>query len=286
MIIDAHVHLAPSRDSPLSLICAVRDRYRVDACAPGTPENYLALAERAGIDAAVVVSFPPTHGLITAMNKFSVGLSRGDAGHGAARFLPLVSLVPDAPELSEPRLAGTFEALLSAGMRGMKLHPIWQLRDPRDPSLRPAYRLLSEHHLPLLAHSGISSLDGDAGRNAEPMNWDPVLCEFPDLVLILAHMGGGLWEEAHLLASRHPKVHFDTSGMLTVGFTHAPVREHEAIVFMRSLGIERFLFGSDYPWHDPGGDATRIRALPLTALEKEMILGGNAVRVFGCRGGE
>ncbi len=49
---------------------------------------------------------------------------------------------------------------------------------------------------------------------------------------------------------------------------------------LRRVGVERVMFGSDYPWSNPLLDAARIQRLPLTDGEKRAVLHDNAVRVL------
>jgi hypothetical protein len=50
---------------------------------------------------------------------------------------------------------------------------------------------------------------------------------------------------------------------------------------IRTIGTNRVMFGTDYPWTDPVGDIERIRGLALTGEEKQKILGDNAARLLG-----
>jgi predicted TIM-barrel fold metal-dependent hydrolase len=55
----------------------------------------------------------------------------------------------------------------------------------------------------------------------------------------------------------------------------------QAVELIHTIGADRVLFGSDYPWIDPKGDIERIRRLALTAEEKRNVLGENAARMLG-----
>jgi aminocarboxymuconate-semialdehyde decarboxylase len=47
------------------------------------------------------------------------------------------------------------------------------------------------------------------------------------------------------------------------------------------IGIDRFMFGTDYPYII--SDPSYIEALALPAAQKQQILGGNAQRLFAPR---
>ena len=48
----------------------------------------------------------------------------------------------------------------------------------------------------------------------------------------------------------------------------------------RVVGAERLLFGTDYPYIGHG-DTSHVEQLPISAADKQAVLGGNAQRVFG-----
>ncbi|MDQ1282810.1 MAG: uncharacterized protein QG666_600, partial [Euryarchaeota archaeon] len=50
---------------------------------------------------------------------------------------------------------------------------------------------------------------------------------------------------------------------------------------IRDIGPERVMFGSDYPWEEPGRAAGIVRGLVLDEAEKEAILHKNATKLLG-----
>ena len=57
--------------------------------------------------------------------------------------------------------------------------------------------------------------------------------------------------------------------------------EDELVRLVRDIGVERVMFGSDFPWYDPGEAIKEVRALPgLSDGELSAILGGNAARIL------
>ena len=50
---------------------------------------------------------------------------------------------------------------------------------------------------------------------------------------------------------------------------------------IRRIGVNRVLFGSDWPWFDPLRAIGQISKLGFSGEEEQMILGKNAARVFG-----
>jgi len=51
--------------------------------------------------------------------------------------------------------------------------------------------------------------------------------------------------------------------------------------FIRTVGAEKIMYGSDYPGYDAQADIAQINALDISPEEKSAILGENAIRLFG-----
>jgi predicted TIM-barrel fold metal-dependent hydrolase len=137
--------------------------------------------------------------------------------------------------------------------------------------------------VPILFHSGEAEVAGYTQADyARPANFEPVLQSFPELVIILAHLGKGFLEESIALARKYDNVHFDTSAILSGGEIKSGFASGgEAVKLIRTIGASRVLFGSDWPWFDPLPAIRQIEGLDLSAEEKRMILGRNAAGVFG-----
>jgi len=54
----------------------------------------------------------------------------------------------------------------------------------------------------------------------------------------------------------------------------------ELIRLIRQIGVDRVLFGSDWPWLSPQPGIERIKNLDITEEEKQNILGRNAARLY------
>ena len=80
-------------------------------------------------------------------------------------------------------------------------------------------------------------------------------------------------------------MYFDTSGSfdaehMEVRDGHRAASVEDAVRLIRSLGADRFLFGSDGPRFLLQPQLEQILALGLTDDERQMILAGNAKRVY------
>ncbi len=130
----------------------------------------------------------------------------------------------------------------------------------------------------MLSHSGPSR---DGTPWAEPASFANLVRAFPDLVQILAHLGGGTWRHTAGFASSFKSVFFDLSEIIAwVGAPKAPSREDLARLIL-SIGPERVMLGTDFPWYELAHTAELVLDLPLlTEDQKTAILGANAARIL------
>ena len=158
-----------------------------------------------------------------------------------------------------------------SSVTGLKIHPsLARLRITED-AFQPALRLANQNQLVVLVH---------CGRWQEIASYRyavAVAKEYPQAKFLLAHAGGDTppyaTEAAKLVAE---------SGVKNVWFEFSGLREYWVIEEnVALLGAERYLFGSDYCLAHPRMYLGAVAAMRLTQAEKALILGGNAVRLFG-----
>lgn len=176
---------------------------------------------------------------------------------------------------------------LAAGAKGVKIHPGLSRFYPGDEKMFPLYEKLSSLGVPILSDSGAAGGKAPAGSGpyGEPVNFYPVFEKFPNLRFIMAHLTTAYWDERIELARRFPQVQFDISG----GFfqpngngrardAHRCVPIEDAARFLKTIGTDRCMFGTDAPGSEVRGYVRTIMGLDLSDTEKEDILAKNARR--------
>jgi len=108
---------------------------------------------------------------------------------------------------------------------------------------------------------------------------DRICGEFPKVTFVLPHPGDSPKEVRARceLAAKHRNLHLDLSG-------HGVQRMGVLDLAVQCAGPERVLFGSDYTINDPAAVIATIRASYLDDSTKELILGGNTLRLLNERG--
>ena len=164
------------------------------------------------------------------------------------------------------------------GARGVKLHGPAEGFFMGDERLWPAYTVCRELGLPVIGHSGP---DRDGNGFAEPRAFGTALKAFPELPIVLAHMGGATWQQALEIAEGYGNAYFDCCEIIEWTRSENGPSDRELARLIRDIGADRVMMGSDFPWYDLDQTIDRVMALPLLSMEeKEGIIGANAERIL------
>lgn len=281
MIIDFHTHtfpdkIAASAVEKLSLASHIR------AFSDGTAAGLSDKAHAAGIDLSVVLPVATNPKQVAHINDFAAKTNESTDKTGLLSF---GCIHPDYPEWSEE--LGRVKAL---GLKGIKLHPVYQGVDIDDPRFLRILDRAGELGLIVVTHAGWDIGFPDVEHCSPEMTLRAIKQVGP-VKLVLAHMGGWRqWDMVEELLTDQP-VWFDTcfsTGSLSPlddGY-YAPddlpmLKETGFLRMVRAIGVDRVLFGTDSPWSDQTEEIDRIRSLPLTDSERDLILGGNAKKLLG-----
>jgi predicted TIM-barrel fold metal-dependent hydrolase len=164
------------------------------------------------------------------------------------------------------------------GMQGLKMLPSYQHFYPHERRLYPLYELAQKRGIIVMSHTGSSVFPGTKIRYADPLYWDDVARDFPELKIVLVHSGRGFWyDKAAFLAQLHSNVYIEIAGL----------PPHNLLKYIPDLDkiSHKVIFGSDWPGVPSiEGNIKAIRELPISAQSKRNILGLNAASLLGLKG--
>jgi len=260
-IFDAHAHIFPQKVASRAVdsILSFYDELIQDMePGKGTASDLIASGAGVGINRFLISSTATRTEQVESINDFIAGVCTDP------QFVGFGTMHPEFPN---PQLE--IERILSLSLKGLKLHPDFQEYNIDDPSLFPIYEA-AEGKLPILFHIGDIRTD-----YSHPHRLAHILEMFPDLVVIAAHLGGwSLWDDFnHSLFERN--VYIDTSSSLML------IEKETAVDIIRSHGIDKVLFGTDYPMWSPEAELERFLSLGLTKEENQKILWENGRKLFG-----
>lgn len=143
------------------------------------------------------------------------------------------------------------------GAVGVKLAPLYQGVHPRDARCRSVYQYCQRHGLPVLFHTGTSFVGRTPLDYSRPVHFDEVALEFPELRMVLAHLGHPWEGETIAVIRRHPHVFADLSALY-----YRPWQFYNSMRLLVEYRVaEKVLFGSDFPFTTTGGSLAGVRNL-------------------------
>ena len=254
MIIDIHAHIFPDKIAEKATK-GIESFYDIEMDTVGSVDNLMAEGERAGIDRFVVHSVATTAVQVETINRFIVSAVE----QYPEKLIGFATMHPDYEGIQKE-----IEQAIEKGLAGVKIHPDFQKFRIDDEKAFPLYECI-EGRIPLLVHTGDYRYE-----YSEPERMARVMDRFPKLDVIGAHFGGwSIWEEAaKILGGR--RIWVDTSSSL---YAIAPETARRLI---DAYGVDRVLFGSDFPMWSPKEEMERFLRIPLTEEEREQILWKNA----------
>ncbi|MCH8190987.1 MAG: amidohydrolase family protein [Chloroflexi bacterium] len=168
---------------------------------------------------------------------------------------------------------------LAKGACGLKIAPMFLRATPDDPRIAIVFELAREHGVFVLSQSGAHGYTGNPAWG-HPRHFEAVLKAYPEVDIVLAHLGLGAEEEVARLTAVYPNLYADTSMRLHLLGQPGQWSLEEAVHWFRRIGVDRVIFGTNYPLCDPVQFAEVMEALPLTPDERRAVLFENAERVL------
>ena len=141
------------------------------------------------------------------------------------------------------------------GCKGVKLGPIYQGVHPLDKKYYDIYRYCESHHLPILTHMATTFSSSVPLDFARPAHMDKVAIDFPDLKIVMAHLGHP-WEGETIAAIRkQPNLFSEISGLY-----YRPWQFYNSMRLLSEYHAEsNVLFGSDFPFTTTSESITGLR---------------------------
>ena len=305
MIIDFHTHTFPEKIAERA-VASLRSKSHTVSFSDGTAKGLEERNRAAGIDLAVILPVATDPEQVSHVNDRAALLNHtygqgtvpesespaSRASGDASGPSGLLSFACIHPEMEDT--AAELYRIHELGFKGIKLHPVYQGTDIDSLPFLKILDSCAGLGLTVVTHGGwdigfpgVRHCMPDQIRRAVK-TVDP---EGKTLKLVAAHMGGWrIWEEVpELLADTG--VYLDTSFStgqfypLSDGYYDGKdisMLDTEGFMTLyRAFGPERILFGTDNPWSDAAESLAFIRALPISKEEKELVLGGSALKLLG-----
>jgi len=135
------------------------------------------------------------------------------------------------------------EAIEGYSLSGLKLGPIYQNFYPGEKEHFPLYAKANELNIPILWHQGTSYVPEGYLDASRPVDLDPIARAFPDLKMIIAHMGHPWIGECVAIVRKNKNMYMDLSTLMA-----RPWQFYNAMATAMEYGVlHKILFGTDFP---------------------------------------
>ncbi len=259
MIIDTHTHIFPDTLAPRAISSLSEHSGDYKPHTKGTLASLLASMDEAGIHTSWIANIatkPTQTASIISWSKVIAG----------ERIFPLASVYPYSETWKKD-----LSDLYDAGIRAIKLHPLYQNFYVDAEDLHDFFSMLEKKDIMVVLHAGYDVGFGKKD-NAHPARIKTLLERHPSLTLVAAHLGGwNAWTDVlrYLAGS---SCYFDTS------FSHETDKTlFESII--EKHGIDRLVFGSDSPWLSQKQQVLFIKSLKMTETDEQKIFFKNALHL-------
>ncbi|NNL97473.1 MAG: amidohydrolase [Acidimicrobiia bacterium] len=213
----------------------------------------------------------------------------GEIPFGSEKVAEVVAAAPDVfiglgavdPALGARSVARVHETA-SLGLAGLSFHPSAQGLAPTSRRAHPVFEAAEEHGLVCVVHTGATrvgaGMPGGGGIRlspARPVYVDEVAASFPDLTLVIAHVGDLWFDEAVAVAEHKANVYLDLSGQDPTTFDGRLRHRLETDL------VDKVVFGSDFPFGSPDRWLAKWDALGMPEKITNSVLRDTAQTVFG-----
>jgi len=278
MIIDCHTHIFPDEMREDRKTFCNRDRgfssiYQDSKAKISGVEDLIESMDRSGVERSVICGFSwSDRELVSLHNQYLME----SASRYPDRLIVFISLHFSDPDWSGEEL----ERRLKQGAKGVGEVAFYHRgMTSRDIDfMNPVLRKMEREKIPLLLHTNELIGHTYPGKGETPLEiFYEFILSFPHLPILLAHWGGGLpfYELMPEVSRAMAHVYYDTAA--------SPYLYSRRIysVMREIVGIEKILFGSDYPLIGPRRYFKELEESGLSRRDREKILGENFLRIIG-----
>lgn len=256
-----HVHAFPDTLAARAM-AALEDGIDWKAIGDGTLTGLLRSMDAAGVQASVICNIATKPTQVEPIFNWSRQIA-------SDRIIPFASVHPETPDV-----ASWTKRFAEAGLRGVKMHPMYQEFAIDEPRMDRVYQAIIDAGLLLEMHCGYDiAFPGDTRADVDRIV--RAVERHPSLRLICTHLGAWRqWDAVrdHLVGKN---VWLETSmsmSLLGLEVSNKLIRAH---------GPGRVMFGTDWPWTHQIDQANLLRLLDLSPEEKQAVFGGNAAKILG-----
>lgn len=281
-IIDFHVHTFPEKIASHALEI-LSSKSHTKYFTEGTLESLIKSMSNAEISASVLQPVATKPEQVSKINDSAISINN------TGKIFSFGAIHPDC---NNKFIREEFARLSSSGVKGVKIHPVYQGVNIDDERFINILKFAGEFNLFVMIHSGfdIGFPDDDKAlpeRIAKSLDSAGNNCR-----VILAHMGGWrCWEDSIKFFADNENIYIDTAFSLgefipnndkfyTSQDQCKMLNSQEFTRIIKIFGANRVLFGTDSPWSSQIQCVKDFDSLDLNESEKKLIFHDNAAKIL------
>lgn len=249
-IIDAHAHVAP----PGSLF----NTYEA------APEDLISQMDMNSVDMAVILPVATEKGKAKVTGKYNDFIA-DTVKKSPDRFIGFGSVHPKDGKKALEEL----DRFPDAGLKGVKVHPVLQNFHCNSEEMDSIAKKCGDLYLPILIHSHFLC------DTQEFEGLYKLVVNHEDTTFVLAHTSGHTFLDCYSYVERRrsgkDNVYFDVSSVCMM-FRRSPYTDHLTWL-LQQMGVDRVVFGSNYPVYDVMDALLAFDELGLSFEESQQVLG-------------
>jgi predicted TIM-barrel fold metal-dependent hydrolase len=130
------------------------------------------------------------------------------------------------------------------GLKGAKFGPIYNGVALSDPRLEPVYEYCQRNNIPLTLHMGTTFARNAPIDMGRAIHVEPVVMRYPELTMVLAHMGHPWFEDCIAVVRKQPNVFCEISALF-----YRPWQYYNILISAQEYKIvDKIFFGTDFPF--------------------------------------
>ncbi len=249
MIVDCHSHIweypGHLTDAVVEEAQARARGKKIDLHVP--PERHFAAMD--GVDKVIVFGMRAQHSGIMTPNEYIADYrdQHPDKIIGFAAVDPTCDKVRDVLE----------HAIGNLKLSGVKIGPVYQNIHPTDNRMMAVYEFCEAYNLPIMIHQGTTFPTKAPLKYSLPILLEDVAMQFPDLKMVIAHLGHPWMEDTIVMIRKQPNFYSDISAL-----HYRPWQFFNGLMLAKEYGVwDKLLFGTDFPFTTSGASIEALRNL-------------------------
>jgi len=251
MLVDLHTHTPTHRDTVPDHQRQQNAMWRPDRVVEAAVSWADFMEAMQPVDRACVFGIRFKDGQMPAGREGAGVQWHGDVNSDTAAFVraypdKLIGFLSVHPEEGDP-VAEIERCVSDLGLKGIKLGPNYQGFDPLGREARLVYETAQRLGLPIVFHQGTSPMRTAPIRYAHPLVMDEVALDYPELRIVMAHLGHPWHADTIAVIRKHPHVYADVSANF-----YRPWQLYHGLRLATEWNVlGKLVFGSDYPVATP-----------------------------------